>query len=77
MKKVKIKPSSGLTKSQRSKIVKKARAGKDIGKSGKAFSKIEKKAFKFYRKKGKSKGKAEQIAKETAGAQMWRQESKK
>lgn len=35
-----MKPSQGTTKTQRSKVVKAAKAGKDIGKKGKMFSKI-------------------------------------
>ena len=40
----KAKPSSGLTKKEKSDIVKKARAGKDIGKKGKGFKEVVKKA---------------------------------
>lgn len=40
MKKVKTKPSSGLTKKQKTSVVKRAVAGKDIGKKGKTFAKI-------------------------------------
>lgn len=38
------KPSAGLSKEKKSEIVKKAKKGKDIGKKGKGFAKIEKKA---------------------------------
>lgn len=40
----KAKPSAGLTKKQKSDVAKKAIAGKDIGKKGKGFEKIVKKA---------------------------------
>lgn len=40
------KPSAGLTKKQKRKIVKKAKAGKDIGKPGKGFEKVKKAAEK-------------------------------
>ena len=38
------KPSAGLNKSQKSAIVKKAKAGKDIGKKGRGFAAVEKSA---------------------------------
>jgi len=44
----KKKPSAGLTKKQKSTIAKKAAAGKDIGKKGKGFEMIAKKAAKKY-----------------------------
>jgi hypothetical protein len=40
----KKKPSAGLTKKQKSNVVKKAKAGKDIGKKGKSFDKVARKA---------------------------------
>lgn len=40
----KTKPSAGLTKKQKSAVVKKAKKGEDIGKKGKAFKDIEAKA---------------------------------
>ena len=40
------KPSAGLTKKQKSAVVKKARAGKDIGKKGKGFEKVVQQAKK-------------------------------
>ena len=67
--KKKSKPSSGLTKGERSKIVKKAKSGKDIGKKGKAFKDVEKKAMEQYGD--------EEIAKQVAGAAMWRSVAKK
>lgn len=42
--KKKKKPSAGLTKKQKSAVVKKAKKGEDIGKKGKAFKDIEAKA---------------------------------
>ena len=42
------KPSSGLTKKEKSSIAKKAIAGKDIGKKGKAFEKVAAKAAEQY-----------------------------
>lgn len=38
------KPSAGMTKKEKSAVVKKAKAGKDIGKKGKGFAAVEKKA---------------------------------
>jgi hypothetical protein len=58
--KAKVKPSKGLSKKKKSAIVKKARAGKDIGKKGKNFSKVARKAG------GGEKGKR------IAAAAMWR-----
>lgn len=43
----KKKPSAGLTKKQKSNVVKKAKAGEDIGKPGKGFEAIEKKAKEY------------------------------
>lgn len=43
-KKAEEKPSAGLTKKQKSAVVKKAKAGKDIGKKGKGFEALAKKA---------------------------------
>ena len=40
----KKKPSAGLSKSKKSAVVKKAKAGGDIGKKGKGFEKVEKAA---------------------------------
>jgi hypothetical protein len=58
------KPSAGLTKKQKSTVVKKAKAGKDIGKKGKGFEKVAKKAAKTYG----SKEKGEKVA----AASMWK-----
>jgi hypothetical protein len=54
------KPSTGLSKEKKSEIVKKAQAGKDIGKKGKGFEKIAKAAG------GGEKGK------KIAAAAMWK-----
>lgn len=56
----KKKPSAGLTKKQKSDVVKKARAGKDIGKKGSYFDKMAKAAG------GGEKGK------KIAAAAMWK-----
>ena len=40
----KEKPSAGLTKKQKSNVVKKAKAGEDIGHKGKEFKEVEKNA---------------------------------
>jgi len=60
----KKKPSSGLTKKEKSEVVKKAKAGKDIGKKGKGFEDLAKKAAKQYG----SKEKGEKVA----AAAMWK-----
>ena len=60
-------PSAGLTKKEKSEIVKKAKKGEDIGKKGKGFEKVKKAA-----KKGGAKDPAA-----VAAAQMWKQEAKK
>ena len=58
------KPSAGLTKKEKSDVVKKAKKGEDIGKKGKGFEKVSKKASKEY-------GSAE-IGKKVAAAAMWK-----
>lgn len=63
------KPSAGLTKKEKSSVVKKAKAGKDIGKSGKGFEKVAKKASKKYG----SKEKGEKVA----AAAMWKSQAAK
>jgi len=60
----KKKPSAGLTKKEKSEVVKKAKEGKDLGKAGKAFKKVEKKAEKEYGSK--------ETAKKVAGAAFWK-----
>jgi len=63
----KAKPSEGLTKEEKGKIVKKAKAGEDIGKKGKGFEKVKAAA-----KKGGAKD-----PEAVAAAQMWKQEAAK
>lgn len=60
----KKRPSAGLTKKERSRIVKKARKGGDIGRKGKNFKKIERKAAKRYGSKEKGR--------KVAAAVMWK-----
>ena len=60
-------PSAGMTKTQKSSLVKKARAGEDIGKPGKGFAKVEKAA-----EKGGAKD-----PKAVAAAAMWKTAKKK
>ena len=63
----KKKPSAGLSKKQKSSIVKKAKAGKDMGKKGKGFEKVMKAA-----EKGGAKD-----PKAVAAAAMWKSQAKK
>lgn len=63
----KKKPSAGLSKAQKSTIAKKATAGKDIGKKGKGFAAIEKKA----KESGADNPKA------VAAAAMWKGAAKR
>ncbi len=63
----KDKPSSGMSKAEKSAVVKKAKAGGDIGKPGKGFKEVEKAA-----KKGGAKD-----PKAVAAAAMWKQQAKK
>ena len=58
------KPSTGLTKKEKSKTVKKAKAGKDIGKKGKGFEEVSKKAAKEYGSK--------EAGERVAAAAMWK-----
>lgn len=58
------KPSAGLTKKQKSDVVKKAKKGGDIGKKGKGFEDVEKKATKQYGSKEKGQ--------KVAAAAMWK-----
>lgn len=60
-------PSDGMSKKQKSNLVKKAKAGKDIGKLGKGFKAVEKAA----KKSGATDPKA------VAAAAMWKQAKKK
>jgi len=58
------KPSAGMSKGAKSNLVKKARAGEDIGKKGKGFQAVADKAAKEY-------GSAE-AGKKVAAAAMWK-----
>lgn len=62
---------------QRSAIVKKAVAGKDLGKKGKEFGPMATNVAKSYMKKGMSKAKATAIGKATAAKTMWKKLTKK
>lgn len=57
-------PSKGLSKRTLRETVKKARAGKDIGKPGKHFAEIEAKAARRYGSK--------EAGERVAGAAMWK-----
>lgn len=63
-KKAAVKPSKGLSKKTKSAIVKKAKKGEDIGKKGKGFEKVAKKAAKQYG--------SEEAGKKVAAAAMWK-----
>ena len=65
----KKKPSAGMSKKEKSSLAKKARAGKDIGKPGKNFKKVEKAAAKRYG--------SEEKGKKVAAAAMWKNAAKK
>ena len=58
------KPSAGLSKEKKSEVVKKAKAGEDIGKKGKGFEKIATKAAKKYGSK--------EAGQKVAAAAMWK-----
>jgi hypothetical protein len=58
------KPSAGLSKEKKSEVVKKAKAGEDIGKKGKGFEKVADKAAKEYGSK--------EVGKKVAAAAMWK-----
>ena len=61
------KPSAGMTKGEKSAVVKKAKSGGDIGKPGKGFAKVEKSA----------KASGAKDPKAVAAAAMWKQQAKK
>lgn len=61
------KPSAGLTKKEKSAVVKKAKKGGDIGKKGKGFEKVEKAAKKWGAKDPKA----------VAAAAMWKNVKRK
>lgn len=63
------KPSAGLTSKEKSAVVKKAKAGKDIGKKGPGFAKVEKAAEKEYGSK--------EAGQKVAAAAMWKAQAKK
>jgi hypothetical protein len=58
------KPSQGMSKSEKSRYVKMARKGKDIGKKGKNFKKVAAKAAKEYGSK--------KAGERVAAAAMWK-----
>jgi hypothetical protein len=60
---------SVIKKAKRSKTVKEAESGKDFGKKGKNFKKVEEKAEKEYGSK--------EDGKKVAGAIFWKQRAKK
>lgn len=66
--KSKKRPSAGLTKAERSKIAKKAKAGHKFGKKT-SFKDVERKALKTYGSKKK--------AKKVAGAVFWKAQARK
>ena len=63
------KPSAGMSKAAKSKSVKEARTGADMGKPGKNFSKIAAKAAKKYG--------SEEAGKRVAGAIFWKGQKKR
>lgn len=65
----KRRPSEGLTKKEKSDVVKRAKSGKDIGRRGKNFDKVVDKAKKQYG--------SEEIAKKVAASSMWKNLAKK
>ena len=62
-------PGKGVSKKKRSEIVKRAKKGEDIGKPGKKFSEVEKKAAERYG--------SEESGKRVAAAAMWKAAHKK
>lgn len=61
-------PSAGLSKAEKSSIVKKAKAGEDLGKKGHGFEKVEKAAEKKYGSK--------EAGEKVAAATMWKNAAK-
>jgi len=49
----------------------------DVGKKGVHFQDVERKIYRYYRKKGYSEAKARRIARATAGKIFWRKFGKK
>jgi cell division septum initiation protein DivIVA len=64
VKEAKKKPSTGMTKKAKSTVVKKARAGEDIGKAGKGFEKVAAAGVKQYGSK--------EAGQKVAAASMWK-----
>ena len=62
-------PSAGMTAKEKSAVVKKAKAGKDIGKKGPGFAKVEKAAEKEYGSK--------EAGQKVAAAAMWKAQAKR
>jgi len=62
-------PSKGMSKKEKSELVKKAKKGEDIGKPGKRFKKVAAKAGDFY--------KDPEAGQRVAAASMWKQQAKK
>lgn len=62
-------PSAGMTAKEKSAVVKKAKAGSDIGKKGPGFAKVEKAAEKEYGSK--------EAGQKVAAAAMWKAQAKK
>lgn len=58
------KPSAGLSREDKSRVVKAAKAGKDIGKKGKNFEKVAAKAAERYG--------SEERGRKVAGAALWK-----
>jgi len=50
---------------------------KDMGRSGEKFKSLERKIYRYYRKKGYSKSKSIEIAQKTAGKVFWNRYEKK
>lgn len=63
------KPSSGMSKKEKSEVVRKAESGKDMGKKGKGFEEVAEKAAKEYGSK--------EAGERVAGAAFWKQQAKK
>ena len=61
--------SAGLTKKEKSTLVKKAKSGGDVGKKGKGFDKVVNAV--------KKSGKSEEDATKIAAAAMWKNRAKK
>lgn len=62
------KPSAGMSKKEKSSVVKRARRGEDIGKPGKKFKEVQASAAKRYG--------SEEAGRRVAAAAMWKQQGK-